>query len=426
VYRVTWQSQPTATAPPIAAHSYPPPPDTPSIAVLPFSNMSGDPEQEFFADGITEDIITELSRISGLLVIARNSTFVFKGQAVDVQEVGRKFGVRHVLEGSVRKAGTRVRITAQLIETATGGHVWAERFDRNLEDIFAVQDEVTEQIVEQLKVKIHGADGAGHGHRRKIDIEAYELTTQARANYLRYTPAGSAEACAQLHRAIQCAPDFAKAHAILAHVHATAHVNGWEPTVEHLERGMESAKKALALDPEEALGHLALAMLSLLKRDYELAEKESQVTVELAPSDARGYMCLGSVLDFTGRHDAAIPHLEIAHRCDPTTGVIIHLIGRAHFGAGRFREAEACFQRRLVHDPHSDMSRAYLASIYGAEGRLDEARRLWAEILAINPTFSIRFLRETLPYKDTSWFERFESGLRAAELVPPLDGARAS
>jgi adenylate cyclase len=416
VYRLRWDGSPSVDKP----HD-PPLPDSPSIAVLPFTNMSGDPEQEYFADGMTEDILTALARISGLLVIARNSTFVYKKQAVDVQEVGRKFGVRHVLEGSVRKAGSRVRITAQLIETATGGHVWADRFDRSLEDIFAVQDEVTNQIVQQLEVKLTASERDGRGPRRKVDMEAYELLMQARSNYWRFTPAASVEARAQLHRAIALDPDFAQAHALLAQAHATVHINSWEPTVPHLERSEESAKKALALDPDEASGHRALALLMLLKRNYDDAESESRIAVRLAPSDASGHLGVGAVLEFTGRYDEAIPNYEIARRLDPNMAMLIHFIGRAHFGAGRFAEAEDYLRQRLLREPHSDMSRAYLASICGADGRVEEARRLWSEILEINPRFSVRFLRDMLPYKDVSWFERFLNGLYAAELVPRLD-----
>ena len=174
----------------VVAESAPSLPDKPSIAVLPFANMSGDPEQEYFVDGITEDILTDLASVSGLFVIARNSSFVYKNQAVDIKEVGRKFGVRHVLEGSVRKAGARVRITAQLIDAETGGHVWAERFDRDVEDIFAVQDEVTRNIVNALKVRLTGNDRKYREQRGKVNAEAYDYAMRARSSFLQFTPEG--------------------------------------------------------------------------------------------------------------------------------------------------------------------------------------------------------------------------------------------
>ena len=393
-------------------------PDEPSIAVLPFTNMSADPEQEFFADGISEDLITELSRISGLLVIARNSTFVFKNQAVDVREVGRKLGVRHVLEGSVRKAGRRVRITAQLIDTASGGHVWAERFDRDLEDIFAVQDDVTQSIVRELKVKLTTAERRGLGHRRgKVDVEAYDLTMRARANHFKFTRAAAEEARSLLGRAIAIDPGFAPAYAVLAFVHASEHINGWLSTDGHVAVGMQYARRALELDPEEAQAHQAIAMLSLWQRDFDVAERAAEKAMNVGPSYSGAFMCHGQVLDFSGRHAEAIASFEKALRLDPGSDLLLHLIGRAQFGDGRIAEAALNFERRLARAPRSDMSRAYLASIHGAAGRKDESQRLWAEILEINPKFSIERLRQVLPYKDASWFERFADGLRAAEIV---------
>ncbi|MDA8109959.1 MAG: adenylate/guanylate cyclase domain-containing protein [Betaproteobacteria bacterium] len=393
-------------------------PDKPSIAVLPFTNMSGDAEQEYFADGITEDIITELSRISGMFVIARNSSFVFKNRAVDVKEVGRKLGVRHVLEGSVRKAGRRVRITAQLIDSATGGHAWAERFDRDLEDIFAVQDQVARHIVDALKVELTPPERARRAPRGRVNAEAYDYLMRARACLLLFTPEGADEARAMLQRALEIDPGFAPAHALLALLHATEYANGWPQVgADHLQRGMKAAREALDLDPDLALAYQATAALELWQKNHARAEQAARKAVELAPSEAVGYLALGQVFDFEGRHEAAIEALEQALRLDPGLDLILHLIGRAQFGLGRYDEAEASFRRRLIRNPRSDMSRAYLASLYGATGRAEEARRLWGELLEINPQFSVERLREILPYKDPAWFERFADGLRKAGLA---------
>jgi len=394
------------------------PPDKPSIAVLPFSNMSGDAEQEYFADGITEDIITELSRISGMLVIARNSTFVFKKQAVDVKEVARRLGVRHVLEGSVRKAGNRVRITAQLIDAATGGHVWAERFDRDLEDIFAVQDEVTQHIVKQLKVKLTPAERSGRAPRGKVNPEAYDYTVRARECFLRFTPESMNEARGLLDRALQIDPGFAVAYAQLASVHSAEYINSYDRAgPDHLEQGKAYARKALELDPEEPWVYQTLATLNLWQKDYAAAESAAMRGMEVAPNFAGSFMALGQVLDFTGRHEAAIEAFEHGLRLDPGFDLFLHLIGRAQLGLGRHAEAEASFKRRLIRNPRSDMTRAYLASLYGATGRIEEARALWAELLEINPKFSVERLRRVLPYKDPAWFESFAAGLRRAELI---------
>ena len=410
---------------PAAAKLSPPPgedalslPDKPSIAVLPFANMSGDPEQEYFADGITEDIITDMSCVSGLFVIARNSSFVFKNQAVDVKEVGRRLGVRHVLEGSVRKAGARVRITAQLIDAETGGHVWGERFDRDLEDIFAVQDEVTRRIVDVLKVKLTVPERTNRGQRGKVNAEAYDYTMRARGCVMQFTPEAATEARALLHRALQIDPGSATAYAQLALVHATEYVNGWtQAGADHVERGMTYARKAIELDPEEAIAYRSLAMLILWQRDYASAEQAARRAIELAPNYSGGFASLGQVLDFSGRHEAAIEAFEQALRLDPEMDLLLHLLGRAQLGAGRTAEAENSFKRSLIRSPRSDMSRAYLASLYGSTGRLEEARRLWDEILEINPKFSIGHLRRVLPYKDPVWFERFLDGLRQADLA---------
>lgn len=392
----------------------------PSIAVLPFANMSTDPEDECFSDGISEDLITELSKIPDLLVIARNSTFVFKGKAVDIRAVGRKFGVRHVLEGSVRKAGNRVRITAQLIDASSGGHVWAEKLDRDLEDIFAVQDEVTQRIVQELAVKLttetcQARLGLG-APRLKVKAEVYDLTMRARANHCKFAPPYAAEARALLGRAIEIDPQFAPAYAVLALVHCAEHVNGWIRDEGHVNVGMQYARRALELDPEDAQAHQAIAMLSLFSRVYDVAEREAEQSIACGPSYFGAYMCHGQVLDFTGRHAAAIDAFQRALRLDPGSDLLIHLIGRAQFGAGLLADAARSFERRIVRAPRTDMSRAYLASVRGAEGDVSEARRLWSEILDINPAFSIDRLRMVLPYRDASWFDRFAGGLAAAGL----------
>lgn len=392
--------------------------DAPSIAVLPFTNMSGDVEQEFFADGIAEDILTALARISGLLVIARNSSFVFKKTAVDVREVGRKLGVRHVLEGSVRKSGGRVRITAQLVDTVSGGHVWADRFDRELEDIFAVQDDVTHNIVRQLEVKLTATERKGLGQRTaRVNVEAYDLMMRARANHFKFTAAAASEARALLNRAIELDPTFAPPYAMLAMVHAAEHINGWVGSEGHVEIGLQYARRALELDADEVQTHQAFAILSLWQKNFELAERAAERAIELGPSYSGAFNVHGQVLDFSGRHAEAIGSFEKALRLDPANDLNIHLVGRAQFGDGRLVEAAASFERRLARAPRSDMSRAYLASIHGGEGRTDEARRLWAEILAISPRFSLERLRRVLPYKEAAWFDRFARGLAAAGIT---------
>ena len=394
-------------------------PDKPSIAVLPFTNMSGDPEQEYFADGITEDIITDISRVSGLFVIARNSSFVFKNRAVDIKEVGRRLGVMHVLEGSVRKAGARVRITAQLIDAQTGGHLWVERFDRELADIFAVQDEVTRRIVDALKVRLTAPEHSRREQRGRVNAEGYDYVIRGRMSLVRGTQESAKESRALLERALEIDNRFAPAYANLALVHLQEFINGWNGAgEEHLKRGLELANKALEADPNEALGYHALTLVNLWRRDYEAAELAVERALELDPNFGAGFVALGEVLDFTGRHGDAIKAFERGLRLDPEFDLAVHLLGRAQLGMGRYAEAEQSFKRRLALNPHSDMSRVYLASLYGSIGRHEEARHVWDEMLAINPQFSIERLQRTIPYRDPAWFERVVDGLRKAGIAP--------
>jgi adenylate cyclase len=402
-----------ATLRPAAAGGALAPPDRPSIAVLPFTNMSGDPEQEYFADGITEDIITDISRVSGLFVIARNSSFVFKKQNVDVKEVGRKFGVRHVLEGSVRKAGMKVRINVQLIDAATGGHLWAERFDRDLEDIFAVQDEVTRHIVEALKVKLSSGEQARRAERRKVDPEAYDCLVRGRRRILDFSAEAAREARALLQRALEIEARLASAYAYLSILMCTEHANDWNDAgPEHLEGALELARKARDMDELEPAAHRALGIALMWLRRPDEAIQAAMRAVELDPNLAESQGSLGNALDFSGRHEEAIAHFEKAMRLDPEFDLWMHTCGRAHFALRRFAEAEALFRRRLAYMPRSDVTRAYLASICGHTGRQDEARSLWRELAAINPQFSLERLKRVMPFRDPATLDLLEEGLR--------------
>ncbi|KPK05233.1 MAG: hypothetical protein AMJ64_12055 [Betaproteobacteria bacterium SG8_39] len=417
-YRVTATGHTAAIAARAPAEPALRPPDKPSLAVLPFTNMSGDPEQEYFADGITEDIITDVSKTPGLFVIARNSSFTYKKQNVDVKEVGRKFGVRHVLEGSVRKAGMKVRINVQLIDAESGGHVWAERFDRNLEDIFALQDEVTQRIVEALKVKLSGSDPAHHRARGKVNTEAYDYMLRARSCLLQFTPQGLAEARAMLERALEIDPGLMQANAYLAVAYGTEYVNGWvDPTSDSLAKGLALARKAVAGNPDDAMSRNALAIALMWNRKLDEAERESRRTIELDPNFSEAHGGLGFILHFTGRHQPSIACFEQALRLDPQFHLWLHALGRSQFALQRYAEAEATFKRRLIHMPKSDVTRAYLASLYGLTGRREEAQRMWRELMEINPQYTPELTLRILPYTDRAPLEQFVEGLRKAGLA---------
>jgi adenylate cyclase len=410
VFQVASARPPTSSVPRM--------PEKPSLAVLPFDNMSGDPEQEYFADGITEDIITDVSKISGLFVIARNSSFTFKKQSVDIKDVGRRLGVRHVLEGSVRKSGMRVRINVQLIDAESGGHVWAERYDRSVEDIFLVQDEVTRKIVQMLEVTLTGSERARSEGRGKVNAEAYDYLIRARSCLLNFNAEGLIEARAMLERALAIDPRLAAAYALLAITTSTEYVNAWNGrTASDLEQALALARKACDVDPLEPISHHSMAVTLMWLRRLDEAETEARRAIELDPNSSVSHGALGNVLHFTGRHAQALGSFELALRLDPQFNVWIHAIGRTQFALGRYDEAEATFKRRLIHMPTSDITRAYLASLYGHTDRHDEARRVWDELMAINPQYKIEHTLRVLPYRDAAPLEQFVEGLRKSGLA---------
>src|SRR5262245_19984552 len=284
-----------------------PVPDKPSIAVLPFANMSADAEQEFFSDGMTEDLITDLSKVSGLLVIARNSSFAYKGKAIKVQEIGRDLGVRFVLEGSIRKAGNRARITAQLVDAGSGGHLWAERFDRELTDIFATQDEVVRKIVGALAIKLTRGEEERLRRRGTNKIEAYEFWLRARELLGRGTRDSTAQARAMHRRAIEIDPNFAAPYAGLAFVAISDYVNAWAVDPERsLEEAESWARKAIELNDQEPVGHSALGSALIWRRQHDAALAAHRRSIALDPNYAQGYIGLGGALLYSGRAAEAL------------------------------------------------------------------------------------------------------------------------
>jgi adenylate cyclase len=410
-----WGWSPGAIAAPQMNGAPPALPEKPSIAVLPFDNMSGDAEQGYFADGITEDIITDLSKVSGLFVIARNSSFAYKGKSPDVRQVSRELGVRYVLEGSVRRAASRVRINAQMIDGTNGGHVWAERYDRDLSDIFEVQDEVTRTIVGALKVRLTAGEAAERGSRGKISPEVYDLIVRARQVALQLTPAAALEARRMLEHVIALDPGVAIAYARLAVTIFAEYVNQWnDATAENLTRATALAHKAIEVDETEPYGHIALAICLSWLRRLDEAEREARRALELDPNSPDSYTALGNALDFQGRHAEAVPLYIRASRVDPQWDMALHFMGRALLALDRFDEAETAFKRRLTFLPRSDMSRFYLAALYARSGRADAARAMWRELMEVNANFSVEHLSRTLPYRDPNVLGRLISSLREA------------
>ena len=393
-------------------------PNKPSIAVLPFANLSSDREQEYFSDGISEDVITDLSKISGLFVIARTSTFSYKGRSVNIPEVGRELGVRYVLEGSVRKAGSRVRVTAQLIDAATGGHIWAERYDRDLDDIFAVQDDVTRQIVAALALHLQPGEGERVFDRGTANFAAYDLFLRGRELIWLHSRLEGRTGQELLRRAIDLDPGFGKAHAFLAFARAPEFINRWvADPLAALRDGRSLAEKAIALAPHDPECHWALSVILLWQAEHETALEEVRTCLALEPSSALGYVELGVVLTYAGRPAEAVEAFNTTLRLDPNyPDLYLHFLAHAQFNLGNFEEAEALLRQRIARSPNSDASRVLLASTYGHLGRHDEARAVWQEALRINPDYSFAHRRSVLPFKNPADLDRLAEGLHSAGL----------
>ncbi len=414
-----WQREPSdAAVSTSVASDQLPLPDKPSIAVLPFQNMSGDPEQEYFSDGISEDIITALSKLSQLMVIARNSSFTYKGRAVKVQEIAEELGVRYVVEGSVRKAGNRVRISAQLIDCTTGGHLWAERFDRELTDIFAVQDEVTQEIVSAMALKLTADDQRRLEHEGTDNLEAYDCFLRGREQHWLISKEGNAQAIVMLTQAIELDPEFAPAYAFLSEAHVLDYINRWDPTAERpLEQAYELAQKAITLDAANPRAHGALGQAGLWMRQHDRALAEYERSVALNPNYARGHIGLGNVLHYAGRSEEGIEPMHRGMRLDPHyLAIYLHFLAQSFFQLGRYEEAIDLLKRRIIRNPETDVSRVLLAASYGHLGRVEEAKAEWAEALRVNPDYSLEHRRQILPYKDPTDFEKMIDGLRKAGL----------
>lgn len=425
VWRVGARSAAAAVSPPAAAMPSAAPeaaltlPDKPSIVVLPFENMSGDPEQTYFSDGMTEDIITDLFKISGLFVIARNTAFAYRGKGIDVRQVARELGVRHVLEGSVRKAGNRVRITAQLVDGADGGHVWAERFDRELTDIFAVQDEVTQQIVAALSLKLTRDEQQRLAHKGTENVEAYDFYLRGRDHYMRIRRLENLEARRLFERAIELDPNFAEAVAGVAITHNAEAINGWsEDRDRSLGLAYEFAQRAAAMDDNSPEAHTALALVLLWRRQNDAAAVEAEKAIALAPNDAAGYFALARIKLFSGHPAECLELVAKAMRLDPHhSDLAYYVIGQAHYALGQYEEAIAAQKKRLARRPKSDASQIMLAASYGQLGRKEEARAAWDEALRIGPRSNVEFLNKTLPFKNPADGEKLVEGLRKAGLI---------
>jgi adenylate cyclase len=396
-------------------------PDVPSIAVLPFVNMSEDPKQEFLCDGMTEEIITGLSKVPRLFVIARNSTFTYKGKPVKVKQVSEELGVRYVLEGSVRRSGDRVRITAQLIDALTGNHLWAESYDRDLKDIFALQDEITIKVLGSTKVKLTEGGQVGRPEKYfkgKQGLDCYLKLTEASGYYERWNIEDNNLARRMIEEAIAMCPENPMTYFNLGWVyHHDYMLDNTKSPRETLEKGIELAQKALAMDDSIADAHGLLCRLYLTKREYAKAIAEGERAVALNPGGTSVLVSYAASLAVAGRPEEAIPLFQKAIRLNPFgPSQLYRQFGEALRDTGRFEEAVSAYKKAIQLAPDNITAHIHLTTTYIWMGREKEARAEAAEVLRINPKFSVDSHAMMLSFKDQSVNDRVVDALRKAGL----------
>jgi adenylate cyclase len=386
-------------------------PDKPSIAVLPFNNLSGDPEQEYFSDGLTEEIISALRSVPKLFVIARNSTFTYKGKPVKVQQVSEELGVRYVLEGSVKKGGDKIRITAQLIDALSGHHLWAERYDRNLDDIFAVQDEITKEIISAMQVKLTEGEQVQAAARGTDNLEAYLKYLQANEYLTRQNIESTALAKQSAEEAIALDPEYAWAY------YALARATTWEVWLgtskspkQAIAEATELLQKAIVLDDTFAEAHGRLGFLYSVQRQHDKALAQGKKAVALNPNSAMAHLYLGKVHTFAGRYEESIPEYKKAIRLNPLPpNRYFWSLGLSYGLAGQYEEGITWCEKAVHQAPDSLWARIMMTVVYSWSGRDEEARAEAAEVLRINPNFSLeKFVKRANP--------RMVSALRKAGL----------
>ena len=389
--------------------------DRPAVAVLPFSNMSGDPEQEYFSDGVTEDIITELSKISGLFVIARHSSFIYKNKSVTAKQVGEELGVSYLLEGSVRRSGNRLRITAQLVEAASQHHMWAERYDRNLEDVFAIQEEVARNVAGALKVALTQLEKEKGLRSYTNNQQAYDYFLRGRACLEVSTVETTAKAGELFEKAIELDPNFAGAYALLSHVHWRGWRNNWSDDPQSLTRALEAAETAVSLDDLLPLAHIHLAWVKAFRREHDEAIGEARRAIALDPNFAEGYARLGHILDLAGEPLEGIELVRKAMGLDPhyPSNYLVYL-GHAYYLLGMHGEAITSLNRAITRSPDNTHGNLMLAIIHSELGHEDEAQACVSEILRVSPRTTSR--GDSWPYKDETVSDRYCAALRAAGL----------
>jgi TolB-like protein/Tfp pilus assembly protein PilF len=392
----------------------------PSIAVLPLVNLSDDREQDYFGDGIVEDIITGLSRLRWLTVIAHNSTYPYKGRSPDVRQVAVELGVRYVLEGSVRKAGDRLRITSQLLDANSGAHVWAERYDRPASDVFAVQDEITENVVASIEPQIYAAENRRVQSKPPESLDAWGYVMRAMPRIWARGESEVGTALVDLRRAIAIEPDYARAHSLLAWAHITGAHMGWVPYADVFGLALDAARRSVDLDDQDPWGHLALGYVHMLSRRSSTAIDELEEAIWLNPNFALGHTVLGAAHGFAGSGDRGLEHLAKAKRLSPRDPYQwLHQSASAlcHFVAGRYEESMVLNQRAVQLRPRYTSAWRTLAAAAGQAGDTETAETALAEAKRLQPELSIDWIEEHYPLVRAADRSVYVEGLRKAGLL---------
>ena len=394
--------------------------DKPTIAVLPFANLSGDPEQDYFADGIVEDIITVLSKFRWLLVIARNTTFKYKGRSVDVKQIARDLDVRYLLEGSVRKAGNRVRITAQLIDAMTGGHLWAERYDRELTNVFTVQDEITESVVTSIQPELDRAEVIRARQKLPGNLDAWECVLRGRWLVLGLTKENNSEARSFFEKALELEPNYVPALSTLAYSHFSDLFFGWsQAPVQSIGKASELIERASRLDESDPWVQCIMGLRHFILREIDKAILHINKAIDLNPSFALAHGYLGVALAYGGEPEAAIGEAQKAIRLSPRDPELFHFllgIGTAHFVAGRYEDAVEWAKKVIQERPDVPSGHRLLAASYGQLGKTDAAKVALEGVLRLVPGLSVDLVEKTIFFKIREHSDRFVEGLRKAGL----------
>ncbi|HVN94873.1 MAG TPA: tetratricopeptide repeat protein, partial [Syntrophorhabdaceae bacterium] len=395
-------------------------PDKPSIAVLPFVNMSGDPEQEYFSDGITEDIITNLSKLSRIFVVSRNSTFLYKGKQVKIEEVAKDLGVSHVLEGSVRRASGRVRITAQLIDGKTGQHVWADKYDRELKDIFSVQDEVTRKVVSELAVALTTADTDRLPRKHTESFEAYDLYLRAKTEQYVHKKQNTLKGIEMCQRVIDLDPNFAGGYQLQSFLVSRGVRFGWFPQ-EDLKKALELAQKGISVDDKFPASYMALASVYLMQGKHDDALAAANRAANIQPGDSDTIVWLGYYLNWVGRGEEAIAAVKKSRELNPlylSEGypVYVDFMGQSCFTAGLYEEAISNMKKSIELYGSSVSRDPFLIASYSMLGRMEEAKEAAQQLLKLDPTFSLSSWNYWRMYKRSEDSERLYGALRKVGL----------